>query len=338
MAIRTVADILKLVGKTVEIDLRSADDKPDPYLIVGLIEDLSDTGRHIILVDVKELYRDGRIVRHAKLTIPINAIDMIKVTDASPRPQLVQPPATSPARIDVSQITHAHSGKQDLREIGSRGMNFLRRIFARRSRSVPSPCSQQVQLPGTNQARPAEPSPALSGEAKAAAQAAGHVISVISKEDILRKDLSLFRTHIEDICIPQIRTGGRDDGCSALVLSIDGYDKDRRELWNIPEVLEWFKTLSRTYPYVPYFLSPGSIQLYFGILERVSADVAASAVAFEKHKGLIPLMTDTFGEANVFFERTFGSDLAGCQPVIDLLTQKINRAVTNLIDGRWEDV
>lgn len=76
----------------------------------------------------------------------------------------------------------------------------------------------------------------------------GHVIAAISKDDLLRLEFALFKAHVEDVCIPQIRAGGRKDGCSPLVISISGYDTDPRELWQIEEVRVWFGCYVRFTP------------------------------------------------------------------------------------------
>lgn len=103
---------------------------------------------------------------------------------------------------------------------------------------------------------------------KALADKIGYVFFAISKEQVLEKDVSMFNPHIESVCIPQIRSGHLH---SLVVLSVSGYDEDPRELWDILEVILWFKKLHEAHPYLPHFLSPGSVQLYLLMLEAMLA-------------------------------------------------------------------
>jgi len=162
----------------------------------------------------------------------------------------------------------------------------------------------------------------------------GHIILAISKEQVFQKDVSMFKTIIENTCIPQIRLADHPLVCSPVELFISGYDNDTRELWDIPEAVEWYKTLYKNYPYVPYFLSPRSTQLYFGILEIVATDLVPEAKQM-RGKELAALILDTFAHANIFFNEVFGSDLARYQPKIDILTKKIIQAAKDLVQGKW---
>ncbi|MFH0846563.1 MAG: hypothetical protein V1894_00695 [Chloroflexota bacterium] len=82
---------------------------------------------------------------------------------------------------------------------------------------------------------------------------------VIPKTDILQRSFSVLLRHIDSVALPQIRSG--DMNYSKMVIAINGYDSDARSLWDIPEVVEWFKELHMKHPYMPLFLSPGSVQV-----------------------------------------------------------------------------
>src|SRR5947209_7510259 len=70
MRIRTVADYLALIGKRIAIQQVAGEE------INGLVQDLSDAGRHLILL------KDGETKQ--RTSIPLNRIDVIEIVDGDP--------------------------------------------------------------------------------------------------------------------------------------------------------------------------------------------------------------------------------------------------------------
>lgn len=60
-------------------------------------------------------------------------------------------------------------------------------------------------------------------------------------------------TLLRKLLVPEValRAQGR------LILVIDGYDDDERELYMIPEVREWFREVDREFPYWLFFMDLG---------------------------------------------------------------------------------
>jgi len=156
---------------------------------------------------------------------------------------------------------------------------------------------------------------------------------MIGKNQILTHDTSMFMPFIENACIPQLRSGDRD--YAKMTILVDGYNDDDRELWDIPEVTEWFKTLHKTYPYILYFLTPESIKLYFNILAPIvydfisidligeycdelglEAEPALSGKILNRQKiGVLFLNICCYFQP--YFESLFGKDLPKYQDTLD---------------------
>lgn len=74
------------------------------------------------------------------------------------------------------------------------------------------------------------------------------VFSVITKENIENSDFDEIMGFYNDVLENAI------DYENKIMLIIDGYDNDPRELHQIPEVCDYFKTLDKLFPYWFYFL------------------------------------------------------------------------------------
>lgn len=73
------------------------------------------------------------------------------------------------------------------------------------------------------------------------------IILEVHKETI---DSNRFENHLKEIKLYEER-GFR----SNMAFTVSGYDTDPRELWAIPEVKKWFRSLYKKVPYLFYFLS-----------------------------------------------------------------------------------
>jgi hypothetical protein len=86
MPLKTTADYLALVGRLVVVGIR--DDEPGKLgrEFIGVVRDLSDSGRHLVLTDVEEAFFETEeseisiVVRHAHIAIPLESIDVIDPT------------------------------------------------------------------------------------------------------------------------------------------------------------------------------------------------------------------------------------------------------------------
>ena len=86
MPLKTTADYLALVGRLVAVGIR--DDEPGKVgrEVIGVVRDLSDSGRHLVLTDAEEAYFETEdaeipiVVRHARLAVPLESIDVIDPT------------------------------------------------------------------------------------------------------------------------------------------------------------------------------------------------------------------------------------------------------------------
>jgi hypothetical protein len=158
--------------------------------------------------------------------------------------------------------------------------------------------------------------------------------AIIPKADILQKSFSVLLSHIDSISLPQIRSGDRN--YSRMVIAINGYDNDPRPLWDIPEVVEWFKELHTKHPYMPLFLTPGSVQLYFGVLQSVAHSIIPPE--YRDKKDLVGLLLHTLMERNKYFAAALGSDYDRCQAILNAADKSVADAVTNLMKGIKEPV
>jgi ankyrin repeat protein len=150
---------------------------------------------------------------------------------------------------------------------------------------------------------------------------------VIPRADILKKSFSVLLGHINSVSLPQIKSG--DGNYSKMVIAINGYDNDDRPLWDIPEVIEWFKELHKKHPYMPLFLSPGSVQVYFQVLKPLAHSIIPAD--YSNQKDLVGLLLHTLQERNNYFSRVLGSDYDRCKPMLDAADKSVGNAVTNLV-------
>ena len=85
MSLKTTADYLALVGRLVAVGVRDEPGKLGREFI-GVVRDLSDSGRHLILTDVEEAFFETEnaeipiVVRHARIAVPLESIAVIDPT------------------------------------------------------------------------------------------------------------------------------------------------------------------------------------------------------------------------------------------------------------------
>jgi hypothetical protein len=115
------------------------------------------------------------------------------------------------------------------------------------------PKSQDIRLPTP------PPVPPRGGEKKV----------VVTRAEVESVDLSRVRGVVEAEA-DLLAKGKLDSG--DLVVTLDGYNSDPRELWQIPEVQAWFGHWHAAQPCAPYFLAPGTVLLY------VAAQIGAEPV------------------------------------------------------------
>ena len=152
---------------------------------------------------------------------------------------------------------------------------------------------------------------------------------VIPQADILKKSFSVLLNHINSVSLPQIKS--EDGNYSKMVISINGYDNDARPLWEIPEVVEWFKELHKEHPYMPLFLSPGSVQVYFQVLRPIAHSIIPKE--YRDQKDLVGLLLHTLSERNKYFSHVLGSTYNRYQPILDAADKSVADAVINLSKG-----
>lgn len=152
---------------------------------------------------------------------------------------------------------------------------------------------------------------------------------IIPKTDILKRNFSALLSFINSISLPQIKAG--DKNYAKMVISIDGYDSDERPIWEIPEVVEWFKELHRQHPYMPLFLSPGTVQVYFGVLQPIARSIVPAE--YRDNKDLVGLLLHTLAERNKYFFAALGSDYDRCKSILNTADKSVADAVTKLVQG-----
>ena len=155
----------------------------------------------------------------------------------------------------------------------------------------------------------------------------GHSVVVIS--DVSLKDYSPLTNFIDSVSLRQIREGEKD--YARLAIAIGGYDNDPRPLCDIPEVTAWYRDLHITYPYMPMFLSPGSIQVYFGVLQPIALSILPEQ--FANNKDLVGLLLHVFAARNRYFAEVLGSDYDRLQYVFKHADALVTAAVVKLAEG-----
>lgn len=194
-----------------------------------------------------------------------------------------------------------------------------------------------------NKAKEVKSSPDLSGlkhsqstvkKPNAEVNRVGTSFLVVSKDMVMKKDFSDLLKFIDSVSLPQIKSG--NSNYSKLVLTIEGYDNDSRSLWEIPEVVEWYKELHIKYPYIPLFLSPGSVHVYFMILKPIIRSIVPDE--YRDKNDFTNLLLHTFAESNKFFSNALGSDDDRYKDIKNLADESFANAVTNLVQGIKEPI
>jgi hypothetical protein len=94
----------------------------------------------------------------------------------------------------------------------------------------------------------------------------------------------------------------------SIAFQVDGYDTDRRELPEIPEVRKYFAALCQEWPHWFWFLSrgTGAISLLLSLLCPVklhrSPDGTGYGIEFIDDQQLMRVIKDLFGRGNVMFD------------------------------------
>lgn len=86
------------------------------------------------------------------------------------------------------------------------------------------------------------------------------VVLVITKEYIDNEDFE----HVNDILTKLMENSIKNE--NKLSLIIDGYDNDLRELYEIPEIRNYFQTLDRLFPYWFYFVNRKTEEKYSSLV------------------------------------------------------------------------
>jgi hypothetical protein len=70
--LNSVADYLELIGMKITVSLKSSD-----RIITGVVKDLSDDGKSLVLIDLNDSFKNKR----GKCNISLSEIDIIEVVD-----------------------------------------------------------------------------------------------------------------------------------------------------------------------------------------------------------------------------------------------------------------
>ena len=86
MPLKTLADYLSLVGRLVAVSIRDDESGKINRELIGVVHDLSDSGRHLVLTDVEEAYLENEdaevpvVVWHARVAVLLESIELIDPT------------------------------------------------------------------------------------------------------------------------------------------------------------------------------------------------------------------------------------------------------------------
>jgi hypothetical protein len=118
----------------------------------------------------------------------------------------------------------------------------------------------------------------------------GRVLVVIGRKSIARSSLRMLEDGLERVMQDSFKGNGFG---RLLQFTTDGYTADERPLWEIPEVVAYFKQLHEQKPYLPYWMGKECIPLYCLILAGYSP---------EKQE---KLLLDIFASGNFICEQTY---------------------------------
>ncbi len=123
------------------------------------------------------------------------------------------------------------------------------------------------------------------------------VIILIEKAEVLAQDVSQVRRTL-DAFMPE----GAESNRNSIIVLINGYDEDGRELYSIPEVRTWFNHLFEAVPELFYWMdmSKGRL-LYHALMMRSPIRVkGGTAVSPEEMQQFLMW---GFSRLNVFCQR-----------------------------------
>lgn len=86
MPIKTAEECLALVGRLVAVGLHDDHSGKIGREFIGVVQDLSDSGRHLVLTSAEESYFETEeakvpvILRHARIAVPLENIEVIDPT------------------------------------------------------------------------------------------------------------------------------------------------------------------------------------------------------------------------------------------------------------------
>jgi len=91
----------------------------------------------------------------------------------------------------------------------------------------------------------------------------GRILVVIGRKSVNQTNLSLVEEQAKRVVAESLERGGFG---KLLQFSVDGYTEDTRGLWDIPEVVSYFKSLHEKTPYLLFWMGKESVPLYCRIL------------------------------------------------------------------------
>jgi hypothetical protein len=118
----------------------------------------------------------------------------------------------------------------------------------------------------------------------------GRVLVVIGRQSVDRGSLRMLEDGLERVMQDSFKGNGFG---RLLQFTTDGYSADARPLWEIPEVVAYFKQLHEQKPHLVYWMGTECIPLYCLIVAGHSAE------KLEK------LLLDIFASGNFICEQTY---------------------------------
>jgi len=152
---------------------------------------------------------------------------------------------------------------------------------------------------------------------------------VIPKEDIVSCNYSRIINHFNFL---SRNSRILEEKCQSIDVSIFGYDKDPRELFEIPEVMKWFrKSIDHNIPWF-YFLSTGEkdagllLLLYSTIDNKKIKKVTNGIFLLLERKDIMNFLMINYPILNTFMENN-GLDIE--------LNKKICKNITNKLEKQF---